>query len=197
MYTTMKQLFQCCVLALILAATACAGQDVTPIDIHDSVISGESRRFVADAQDAVSIARSGVDEYRRQLRETRERRKAMMANEAWTEIGQGMAQSYRTLLDARVKLAELRLERAQAERDLAAEKLVAVYAETAVRHDLETYDLEPIRQNVDERLETLRKVNRQIGEHLVAVDKASRAWWKQYRGLLANKKHPDMFFTTQ
>jgi hypothetical protein len=57
--------------------------------------------------------------------------------------------------------------------------------------------MEPIRKKVDKRLDTLRKVNRQIGEQLVVVDEASRAWWKNYRGLLADKKHPNMFFTTQ
>jgi hypothetical protein len=193
----MKRLFFVCVLALFVATSGCAGQSVDRIDIHDPVISGESRRFVADAEDAVSIAKSGVDEYRRQLRETRERRETMLSSKAWAEIQQGVVSSYEALLDARVKLAELKLARAQAELDLAREKLRAVYAETAVRHDMETYDLEPIRQQVDGRLEELRKINRQIGEHLLVVDEASRAWWKNYRGLLANQKHPNMFFTTQ
>lgn len=194
--TSMKRLLTICVLALVTAVAGCAGQTVEPIDIHNPIISVESRRFVADAQDAVSIARSAANEDRRQLAEAKERRKELLASEAWKDVPKSVMQSFQKLLDARIELAELRLELAEAELALAEEKLVEVYAETAVRHDLETYELEPIRKSVDKRLEKVRQVNRQIGEHLVSVDKASRAWWKSYRGLLADTKHPDVFFAT-
>jgi hypothetical protein len=181
--------------ALLVGLAGCAGQTVTPIDIHDPVISVESRRFVADAQDAVSIARSGADYARLKLDAALEQRRTLLAGDAWKGVSEAVVASFRNLLDARVQLAELRLELAEARVDLAAEKLREVYAETALRHDIETYEMKPIRAQVDERLEAVRQVNRRIGDQLLVVDKASRAWWKSYRGLLSRKKHPDMFFT--
>lgn len=196
----MKRLLKICVCATVLGATlatsGCAGQSVDPIDIHNPVISVESRRFVADAQDAVSIARSALNEDERQFAEARERKKELLSNSKWKEMPEAVVQSFQKLLDARIKLAQLRRDLAAAELALAEEKLTEVYAETAVRHDLETYDLEPIRKEVDARLAKMRQINKAIGEHLLLVDRSSKAWWKTYRGLLNDNKHPDVFFAT-
>lgn len=196
----MKRLLKICliatVLASVLATAGCAGQSVDPIDIHNPVISVESRRFVADAQDAVSIARSALNEEQRQLTAAKERRKELLASEKWKAMPRPVVQSFQKLLAARMQLAELRRDLAKAEVALAEEKLTEVYAETAVRHDLETYELEPIRKRVDQRLAKVRQTKQAIGEHLLVVDRASKAWWKTYRGLLDDKKHPDVFFAT-
>jgi|SRR5690554_5637409 len=116
-----------CLAVIVLGTSACAGQSVTPIDIHDPVISVESRRFVADAQDAVSIARSGFDYADQELRAARQQRARLMAGDA--------------------------------------------------------------------ALEDLRQANGRVAEQLLVVDRSSRAWWKSYRGLLSQNKHPNMFFT--
>lgn len=180
------------VLALA-AVTGCGGPSIDPIDIHDPVVSVESRRYVADAEDAVSIARNGVDEADRQLVKVRERRKDMLAGQG---LSSSAVESLRRLLDERVRLAEMRLTKARAELALAEAKLDQVYAETAVNHDLEAYDLQPIRDRVDERLDDLRDINREIGDHQRVVDRASRAWWKVYRGLLQKGDAPDVFFAS-
>ena len=197
---TIKRLLEIGVVATVIGASAigatgCA-TSVEPIDIHNPVISVESRRFVADAQDAVSIARSALNEQQRQFQSAKQRRKDLLSDPAWKQAPKAVRQSFQKLLDARLELAKLRRDRAQAEVDLAEAKLTEVYAETAVRHDLETYELEPIRKDVDRSIAKVRDAKKAIGDHLLAVDRASKAWWKTYRGLLNDNKHPDMFFAT-
>ncbi|AWV89290.1 hypothetical protein DN745_08045 [Bradymonas sediminis] len=184
-----------CLAVGVLGTSACAGQSVTPIDIHDPVISVESRRFVADAQDAVSIARSGYDYADQELRAARQQRARLMAGDAWDAVSAEVTDSFDTLLKARIRLAELRRDAAEARVDLAQEKLREVYAETALRHDIEAYEMAPIRKTVDAALEDLSEANARVAEQLLVVDRSSRAWWKSYRGLLSQNKHPNMFFT--
>lgn len=189
-----KRVLLGCLATLVLGTSACAGQSVKPIDIHDPVISVESRRFVADAQDAVSIARSGLDYAEQEFDAARQQRSRLMAGDAWADVSQNVVDSFDTLLKARIRLAELRRDVAEARVDLAQEKLREVYAETALRHDLQAYEMLPIREKVDTRLETLRQINGKVSEQLLVVDQSSRAWWKSYRGLLGQDKHPNMFF---
>lgn len=193
-HRSIKRVLLGCLAALVLTTSACAGQSVTPIDIHDPVISVESRRFVADAQDAVSIARSGVDYANQELSAARQQRDRLTGGNAWEGVSQNVVDSFNTLLEARIQLAELRRDVAEARVELAQEKLREVYAETALRHDLEAYEMAPIREDVDERLKEVREANNRVGEQLLVVDRSSRNWWKSYRGLLSQKKHPDMFF---
>jgi len=189
-----KRVLVGCLAILLLGASACAGQSVKPIDIHDPVISVESRRFVADAQDAVSIARSGLDYAEQEFAAAREQRSRLLAGDAWEGVSQDVIDSFDTLLKARIRLAELRRDVAETRVDLARQKLREVYAETALRHDLAAYEMAPIRQQVDAQLEALREVNAQVAQQLLVVDQSSRAWWKSYRGLLGQKKSPNMFF---
>ncbi len=188
------KLFRICLLAAALLAAGCAGQSVAPIDIHNPIISAQSRRFVADAQDAVSIAKNGVNEADHALAEVKARRRRILSAKDWKKLPQSSVDAYKGLLDARVHLAELRVTRAKAELSLAHAKLTQVYAETAVRHDLETYDMKPIRKRVDRRLAKVRAAKQAINAYLPTIDKASRAWWKSYQALLESKKHPDVFF---
>lgn len=190
-----KRMLVGCVVTLLLGTSACAGQSVKPIDIHDPAISVESRRFVADAQDAVSIARSGLDYAQQELDAARQQRTRLLAGDAWQGVSPQIIDSFDTLLKARIRLAELRRDVAETRVDLARQKLREVYAETALRHDLQAYQMAPIRQQVDAQLEALRDRNAQVAQQLLVVDQASRAWWKSYRGLLSQTKSPNMFFT--
>lgn len=192
--STVRRILLGCAATLVLGISACAGQTVHPIDIHDPVISVESRRFVADAQDAVSIARSGLDYAAQELAAAREQRASLLAGDAWEGVSQNAIDSFDTLLKARIRLAELRRDVAATRVDLAREKLREVYAETALRHDLEAYEMAPIREEVDAQLEALRERNALVAQQLLVVDQSSRAWWKSYRGLLGQKKNPHMFF---
>jgi hypothetical protein len=191
-----RRLGNAAVVLAVAAVVGCAGPSVDPIDIHDPIVSVESRRYVADAEDAVSIARNGVDEAARQLTKVRERREHMLARDQWRGESSSAVESLRRLLDERVRLAEMRLTKAEAGLALAEAKLDQVYAETAVNHDLEAYDLQPIRDRVDQRLDEIRDINRKIGDHQRVVDRASRAWWKVYRGLLESGDPPDVFFAS-
>src|SRR5690554_7644839 len=93
-----KRVLVGCLAILVLGISACAGQTVHPIDIHDPVISVESRRFVADAQDAVSIARSGLDYAEQEFAAAREQRARLLAGDAWEGVPQNVVDSFDALL---------------------------------------------------------------------------------------------------
>ena len=107
--------------ALLLALPAC-GQRVKPVSIRNPVLSTDSRRLLADTEDAVSIRRAARDDRRRELRRTKRRREDLVEERSWPSSANNAVSKLRALEDARVELAELELDLAQADLELAQAK---------------------------------------------------------------------------
>jgi chromosome segregation ATPase len=175
----------------------CGGQNVKPVDLDNPAVSVESRRFVADAEDAVSIARARVSQRENELERARRSRAELMRNQKLEDAAESVRSKLEDLLDERVELQDLQVELAEANLELAQIKLELAHAQTAVRHDLRTYELEPLRDKVDGQLKDVRKVKNQIGDQLLEIDEVTRAWWTTYKSEVAGTELADAFFTPQ
>lgn len=173
----MKALY---LIAFVLIA-AC-GARVKPISLHDQSIPVDSRRFVADTQDAVSIARVARDEKARELTEVREWRREVVRGVAWPDKAASAIDQLEVLADSRVELAEMELDKADAALELAEAKYDLVTAETAIRHDIAAYDLEPLRARTDTARERMTSLTEGIIIKRDAIDELTTKWWSAYSG---------------
>lgn len=176
----MKQLAATAVAAVLLA-TSC-GPRVKPISLHDPSIPVDSRRFVADTQDAVAIARVKRDEAASELTRVREWRRTVVRGLDWPRSADAAIDRLEILADGRVELAELELDRADAALELALAKYDLVTAETAIRHDIARYDLAPLRARTDAAREQMKGLSETIILKRDEIDELASQWWSAYAG---------------
>lgn len=171
------------VLFLFLSASlgACAG--VEPIDLHDPLVPIEARKFVADAEDSVAVARVRHDEAAMLLAERKAWRSDVLDRKRWKGSPSEVRDQLRDMADAHVDLAQFELEGTEARIRLAEAKRDLLTARTAVRHDLATYDLERLEQRVEERRAEVREVEAELADQRVKVERATRDFWKRYATL--------------
>lgn len=178
-----------CTIALaassVAALLSACGPSVKPISLHDPVVPIDSRRFIADTQDAVSIAKANRDVAVERLGEMREWRKEMLGIE-WPSKASKAVQQLESLADARIELAELELDSADIRLQLAEAKYQLVTAEMAVRHDLATYELEPLRAEADEARGKVKAVSESIIKKRDEIDKLTSEWWEAYRSFASS-----------
>ena len=167
------------VLALAFSASAC-GPRVKRISLHDNSIPVDSRRFVADTEDAVAIARVKRDEAQRELSKVRDWRREVVRGTNWPSAANAAIDQLEVLADNRVELAQMELERADAALELAKAKYDLVTAETAIRHDVAAYDLGPLRQRTDEAREALHSLSEGIINKRDEIDDLTTKWWSAY-----------------
>jgi hypothetical protein len=170
------------IIAALVAGTllgACGG-GVTPIRLNDPAVPLESRKLIADTQDTVSIARLARDAAARDLARAKATRKDLVEERLWPTAMRGAVDKLTALEDRRVELARGELELAESKLALANAKYTLLTAQTAMRHDLAVYDLEPLRDEVEAaraRVEgNTSKVVRMRGE----VDGLTSEWWAAY-----------------
>ncbi len=175
------------IFALSLATAGC-GQTVSTIDLQDENVPIEARRFVADAQDAVSIARARRDDASRTLAFTREWKSELLAGEMWPKGSGPTVQQLEKFTDARVRMAELFFEQAETRLELAEAKYTLSTAETAMRNDLAVYDLEPLRAETDSIRDELERIAGEIEDQRIKVDKLTLAWWKDYKDFMSKEQ---------
>ncbi len=156
------------------------GASVKPIDLHDPNIPLDARRFIADAQDAVSISRARLDDAEENYENTVRWRSELTTREMWPAGSENVVAKLDEFTDARVKMAELLRLRAEVELDLAEAKYTQATAETAMRNDIAVYDLEPIRAQSETTRNRLENVAVRIEEHRVVLDKITQEWWRVY-----------------
>lgn len=166
------------VLAAILLA-AC-GPRVKPISLHDQSVPADSRRYVADTQDAVSIARAARDEALRELDAVREWRRDVVRGVDWPAKAEAAIAKLEILADERMKLAELEVQQADLALALAQAKYELVTAETAVRHDIASYDLDLFRARTEEAREKKKTLTDQILTQRDKIDELTSQWWTAY-----------------
>ncbi len=158
------------------------GARVKPISLHDQSIPVDSRRFVADTQDAVSIARVSRDEASRELASVRQWRREVVRGVAWPDKASSAIDQLEILADNRVELAEMELDKADAALELALAKYDLVTAETAIRHDIAAYNLEPLRARTDEARLRMTSLTETIILKRDEIDALTTKWWTAYAG---------------
>lgn len=119
----------------VLSAGGCGGS-VATIDVHDERLPLEARRWVGDAEDAVTIATAELADAERALAVEEARAKAVPRAGS-----SSMAAAWGELAAARVKLAAAEVAQADGARRVARARRDLVLAETAVRYDLGVYEL--------------------------------------------------------
>lgn len=182
-------------LALTLPLTILvASCGVAQIGLHDINVPIESRKLVADAQDAVSIARARLDDANGRLKEVQDWRKVVVDDSGWP-ADPGAAGKLDALADGRIELAKLELEAAETSLNLSLAKLDLVNAQTALRHDLATYDLKPLREDAEEWLAKLKALKGTIEAKRGQVEKLTKDWWATYASFVKGGGKSKDFYT--
>ena len=75
--------------------------------------------------------------------------------------------------------------RAKKELELAIQKRKLVNAETAMRHDLAVYDLDPLRRETERIRKEALALDDAIEEQRRKVEEVTTAWWKAFREYVA------------
>ncbi len=159
-----------------LPPLAGCGGGVAPLSVQDPRLPAAARRRVADAEDAVVVARARVAEARAQAGQLRHWRRQVAAEVqlgAATAPLLALADGRLAHAAAQVSLAEAEVAHAQARRSL-------TYAETAVRHDLRLYALAPLQATVAERLQALQAGRRAVQDARAAAQAQAGAFWQAY-----------------
>ena len=164
-------------LALVLA-TGCA-TTITPIDLHDPVVPVASRRLIADGQDAVSIARARRDDARRRLDQVDAWQWDIANTDTWPADANAKA-ALRKFASARLALARLEFDYATANLDLPEAKYTLATAQTAIRHDLATYELDPLRDAAEAARTRVGTLKGELQAKLRELDTVTAAWWQAY-----------------
>ncbi len=167
---------------VMLAGVTSACSGVTPIGLHDTYVPLEGRKLVADAQDAVSIARARLDDAKALEAEVK-KWEGRFGEGGWPEDA-GAKTALGQLSAARLELANLERSEAEIALELAEGKLELVTAQTAIRHDLATYELEPLRKRVEGTLARLADVRGGLGLKRKELDDLTAAWWEKYSAMV-------------
>lgn len=180
--------------AFLLVSAAACSQTVKPIGLQELVVPLDARRFVADAQDGVSIAKSHVDDAEMHL-EKMEHWHATVKDSGWPSNANARA-SLTKLSEARLKIVKMELELANAEFELAEAKYELVTARTAIRHDLATYELKPLRERQEAALDRVGRLVKDIEAEQRTLEQLTGDWWTQYAGYSQGGGSTQEFFTT-
>jgi hypothetical protein len=192
----MRRLTLILVAALALGCTPTgverAGTDragVERLDLRDSRLPIEARRWLADAEDEVAIARAQVSDAETELVRLNHYGRALDARlkDAWTKgaakakaQGEKARDLFRKFSKERVALAELQLQKARLVLDLAGSRLTQARAETAVRYDVSVYEIEPIAREVERLKEEVAALRRKVEQQRAGVEKTALMVWQAF-----------------
>ncbi len=176
------------ILILTLLVPIGCGSSVKPIDLHDPNVPLDARRFVADAQDAVSIARARRDEAADRLAFAENWQDEVTTPELWPKGSDAILQKLKTFTQARVDMSELEFEQASAKLDLAEAKYDLSTAQTAMRNDLAVYDLEPLKARAESIRGEIETLSGKIEDQRLKLDKLTLDWWKSYSKFAGDKE---------
>ncbi len=163
-------------IALLLGCSS----GVDPISIHDPSVPTADRRLIADGQDRVAVARAQYDEASAELVRMEQWHRQINRHSTWPDGTSALVTTLHQLLDARTDLLELQAERAAIEIDVAEAELELLVARVAVRNDRAVYDLEDIRDAVDDEKEEARQLDREIMQQMERLDQVTQQWWNDY-----------------
>jgi len=173
-------------LVLGLMAIGCATAEVERLDLRDPRLPVEARRWLADAEDEVAIAWARMDDSRANLARLEDYRDQQLARVGRLETGpargdgKAAAEALGSYAEARVQLGELELKFSELELDLARTRLDQARAETAVRYDLNVYELQPIISEVELLRDEVAAFERTLEEMRAEVEEKAASAWKAY-----------------
>ena len=170
----------------VLPFFGCGG-NVKYLSLRDERLPLEARRWLADAEDEVAIARARVVDAENQSAKIEDYRQNMVKElkEQWGGARGGAAglkawQMFAAYTDERVTLAELTLRAAQVAEDLARMRLTQARAETAMRYDLAVYELPPIAERVEKLRDEVAAMTKVVEAQRVKVEKSAGEAWKMF-----------------
>ena len=175
---------------MIIFTSACASMGVQKLSLTDPRLPLEARRWLADAEDEVAIARSQVVDARDTVRRLEENRESIIVRleDTWfagkggaKAEGAAASRAFVDYADERITLARLELEAAQKRLELAGTRLTQARAETAIRYDLAVYEIESIMREVEQLKNEVAARERSVEEQRANTDRAADAVWKAYR----------------
>ncbi len=176
----------------LLSATAlvllgCGTVEVERLGLRDPRLPIEARRWLADAEDEVAIARARVEQSESELSAHIDSRESLVVRleETWSTgkasaQGSAAAAAFFKYADERVKLAELTVEAAARELQLARSRLTQARAETAIRYDLAVYEMGPIVHEVELKRKEVAAIKRTVEDQRVVVERTATEVWTKY-----------------
>ena len=175
------------VAASALISTHCFPR-VDRVALHDPRLTQEARRWLADAEDEVAIADVGLEEALTRQDEAKAFRsyvsRDVHPNWPRSAAANGARERLSALVERRLDLAHIEVESARQRVALAQAMMVRTHAETAVRHDISTYDLTPMDEAVQQERQQLDQLRDRLEQQRAAVDEATVQWWQAYGAYL-------------
>ncbi len=186
-------------LVLILFIFGCTPLGVRPsgversgvqrLNLRDPRLPVEAKRWLADAEDEVAIARARVDDAETELTRMKAYRISVIerledtwpvAKGAATAAGESASWAFVRCSEQKVELAELELALSKKALDLAISRLTQARAETAIRYDLAIYKIETIVAEVEQQRQEVASIQAKVEEQKISVEKATDEVWKAY-----------------
>lgn len=171
----------------VVLSAACSTQkipDVAKLSLRDPRLSMEARRWLADAEDEVVIARAGVDMAAAKLARIEEYQKTLNREDVFLPGKNAdvkkMEASLAAYMDAQLALETAQLLAAEKAMALARARLTQVRAETAIRYDLAMYPMEPIVKQVEALKVEVGQANSVLEDLHVEVEKRAAQLWRDY-----------------
>lgn len=178
-----------------LALGACGG-GVKMLATDDQRLPLEARRWVADAEDGVLVARAFRDRSERRRDEIVARSRSL-GEEADALAGAGgsdAAERLRQVADARAELARAELRLAEAELAMAESRRAQINAETAVQYDLAVYELDPLKRATEASLTEIRRQRSVLDRQRAELEQLTSAWWESYSRYTAQSGRRDLLW---
>lgn len=186
-------------ICVVMLASFCGcGSRVARLSLHDYRLPVEARRWLADAEDEVSIAQAELDEADARLEEAEDFRTHVdrEVEPRWPSnaAANGARQKLQQLARDRIDLAEQERRTAELRFELAEARLVQTRAETAVRHDIANYDLEPINQSAATARAAVEEAVGQLENQRGRVDQSIAAFWEAYGSYVRSGGRDDVLW---
>ncbi len=162
---------------------------VQRLNLRDTRLPIEARRWLADAEDEVAIAQGHLDDAEAALDKQKAYRKSLIdrLKDAWSKdkgnkgtTGKKAQQAFVSYADEKVRLFELELTFTERALDLAVTRLTQARAETAMRYDLAVYEMAPIVSEVELLWDEVAAIQRQVEEQRVKVERSADTVWKTF-----------------
>ena len=183
------KLLQYLLVVLIALSAACSGKqlpEVKQLSLRDPRLSLEARRWLADSEDEVVIARAGVEMAQARLMQIEDYKHTLTEEEVFLP-GPGnkanvdqVEQSLYAYVESELVLEEAQLSAAKKALELANARLTQVRAETAIRYDLAVYPMEPIVQHVEELKSEVATANGMLEDLRINVETRAAQLWRDY-----------------
>jgi hypothetical protein len=161
---------------------------VDRVALHDPRLTQEARRWLADAEDEVAIADVGLEEALNRQDEAKAFRsyvsRDVHPNWPRSAAASGARERLSALVERRLSLAQVEVDSARQRVALAQAFMVRAHAETAVRHDISTYDLTPMDDAVQRERRRFDQLQDRLEQERAAVDEATVQWWQAYGAYL-------------